>query len=69
MRDSLKLIEYPYFEKKSSNSLLPSPKIMHKRLAVSSSLNKRTSIETKKANVTTNNFYSNDNRTIKSFLS
>lgn len=57
MRDSSQLIEYPYGEMKKSNSALPSPKIMHKRLAVSSSLNQRIYLDAKKANVTTNNFY------------
>ena len=37
IRDSTTLIDYPYIEMKSSASLLPSPKIMHKRLALSSS--------------------------------
>lgn len=68
MKDSSTLMEYPYVEIKSSQSLLPSPKIMHKRLAASSSLNKRSSVDEKRSNVTTNNFYLNNNKTIKSLL-
>lgn len=36
MRDSSTFIEFPYAEMKSSISMMPSPKLMHKRLSLGS---------------------------------